>query len=422
MKILTVVIDLGKGGTQRAAQNFCEGYASLGHDSRIMAVGRDGVRREELMKEHISIWSGTGDNVLAEVSLWKPDVVHLHSIALPTDFVLVLREVCKGARFIETNVFSDFSPYTKYLDYSFQLSEWCAYNYLARGGMKSKCVIIPNPVKTQNFFKVEGAAQTAFRKKYSIPLETFLFGRVGQNLLDKWSYYLIDVFKEFCENVSDQCLLLVVNPPAQIVEYARTQDVVKRMVIIDELKGDEELRVCYSSIDTFLHIANQGESFGLVLAESLLCETAVITLNTPWSDNSQGEVVGNGVGGYCVNTVKQFVQRMTILYRDPKLREYMGRNGRTSILNRYGYKSVAARSIKLLNGVDADQTYLGLPAFKKLASQGIKYNVLTQLLLWIKLRCFGRQSHGSKAHRIINLLLRKLSGYKLRRKIIGASR
>jgi len=208
----------------------------------------------------------------------------------------------------------------------------------------------------------------------------------------------------------------VVNPPAQIIEYARIQGVIGKMVIIDEIKGDEELCRCYSSIDAFLHIANQGESFGLVLAESLLCETPVITFNTPWSDNSQAEVVGNGVGGYCVNTIEQFLFCMTKLYRDPALRKDMGKKGRTHILERYEYQAVAAKSIKLLSQAVSVKQNVSLPIFKNLELEGIKYNFLIRLLLLFKLKLFGRQAHGSKAHRSINLLIRTLSGYKSRRK------
>ena len=37
-KILTVVIDLEKGGAQRAAQNFAMGYKYLGYDSRVLYI------------------------------------------------------------------------------------------------------------------------------------------------------------------------------------------------------------------------------------------------------------------------------------------------------------------------------------------------------------------------------------------------
>ena len=53
------------------------------------------------------------------------------------------------------------------------------------------------------------------------------------------------------------------------------------MIDIAFLKDDKELSNCYSAIDIFVHAANQGESFGMVLAEAQLCQTPIITLSTP---------------------------------------------------------------------------------------------------------------------------------------------
>jgi hypothetical protein len=55
MRILTVVYNLEKGGTQRAAQNFCEGYKELGHDSKIVAAYNSGIRETELQEKGIEV-------------------------------------------------------------------------------------------------------------------------------------------------------------------------------------------------------------------------------------------------------------------------------------------------------------------------------------------------------------------------------
>ena len=41
-------------------------------------------------------------------------------------------------------------------------------------------------------------------------------------------------------------------------------------------------------MDVFAHSAQQGESFGYVLAEAALCEIPIVTMATPWADDSQG--------------------------------------------------------------------------------------------------------------------------------------
>ena len=73
-------------------------------------------------------------------------------------------------------------------------------------------------------------------------------------------------------------------------------------------------------INIFLHISKIGESFGYVIAESLLCETPVVTLNTPWADNSQSELVGNRKGGFTIFQKKNFIKAVQMLINDEKLR------------------------------------------------------------------------------------------------------
>lgn len=401
MKILNVVYDLDKGGTQRAAQNFCEAYAVLGHDSKMLATMQGGIRKDELEKENIQVWVTLSEQNLEEIARWKPNVIHLHSHGVTFKDVTILKNLCPEALFVETNVFSVPSDYSHLLDYSYQLSNWCKFLYLSRGGSKELCVKVPYPVKVTNFFKVPKEEADAFRSKYDIPEDAFLFGRVGQNFFGKWSLYLIDVFDKFNKKVSANSFLVVVNPPQEVVDYVDYLGLHNKVVIIDKLYGDEELRRCYSAIDVFLHIANQGESFGQVLAESLLCETPVITMNTPWDDNSQAEVVGNNIGGLCANTRKGFYERMKILYHDAELRQRLGKGGREHILENYDYLKVAQKSVNYIIKKGDDLSYNIPFTFQNLPKDYPKRSIP---LLWMKLH--------TKQHRLGNYLLRRMVNFK----------
>jgi glycosyltransferase involved in cell wall biosynthesis len=261
-----------------------------------------------------------------------------------------LKKNLSHAKFVETNVFSAPSEYEDILDYSYQLSNWCHYLYLVRGGSKVKSTVLPYPVKSNAFFKSKDHNCFAFREKHNIPKDAFVFGRIGQHHFAKWSLHLIDLFNKFYSEVDENCYLLIVNPPYEIIRYVNKKKV-KHVIIIDELIGDNELRDCYSSIDLFLHIANIGESFGMVLAESALCETPVITLNTPWADNSQCEVVGNEIGGKCANNLNQFYKYMVELYSKREKIRAFGMNGRTHVINKYDYLLVAENSVNMVNKV-----------------------------------------------------------------------
>jgi len=96
-------------------------------------------------------------------------------------------------------------------------------------------------------------------------------------------------------------------------------------------------------------IADQGESFGMVIAESLLCETPVVTLATPWEDNSQGEVVGNQIGGFVAANKKDVLGLVVNLIEDKQLRDRMGLAGRNRIIDLFDSKKVAADALSLID-------------------------------------------------------------------------
>lgn len=401
MKILTVVYNLDKGGTQRAAQNFCEGYLNIGHDSRIIAIYKGGLRVDELEERNIKVWAGFDEKTIKEIELWSPNVVHIHSHGMRLNDVKKLRQKLNDSIFIETNVFSDPSIYEDTLDYSYQLSYWCHYLYCARGGNEKKALVIPYPVNDRRFKKSSDNDIERFKSIHGILRDAFVFGRIGQHFYGKWSHYLIDLFSKFKDNVDKNCFLIIVNPPCEIVNYINKKKI-SNVVVIDKLVGDKALQDCYSSINVFLHIANQGESFGMVLAESLLCETPVITLSTPWGDNTQCETIGHNVGGLCAKNIKGFYLNMLELYYNENKRISLGKNGREYIKKKYGYLTVAKSSIKALS-VKENQYSCGDNFWK---NSILPFRTITYLLLKIKYRTIH-------FHKYINFILRKIALYNI---------
>ena len=399
MKILTVVKDLNKGGTQRGAQNFCEGYRNLGHSSRIYALSDAGSRKSELNRQSIHIYANDAQETFDSIREWNPDIVHIHSHDMNISVVSRLKKILPNSKFIETNVFSTLTDYTSLLDFSLQLSNWCSYLYLSRGGTPDKLRIVPYPIKTDAFYRSDKRDVLAFKQKHGLPEDAFIFGRIGQSYSGKWSLYLIDLFERFLSEVSENAYLLMVNPPSDIVHYTSSKsDILDKVVIIDTIRGDNNLRVCYSSIDVFLHMAKQGESFGMVLAESILCETPVITLNTPWGDNSQKEVVEHNVNGYCANTTSEFFSYMEDFYKGNLSLQASGRQGRKLIVDRYDHTFVASEALKV---IDKDSNYkVNFDVLLKRTYKNKADRMLMISLLFIKYKI-------KKSNRIINFLLMK---------------
>jgi glycosyltransferase involved in cell wall biosynthesis len=344
MKILTVVFDLGKGGTQRAAQNFAEAYRAEGHDSRVLATRGGGVRASELAACGVPCWTAWSPTVARNLVDWQPDLIHVHSHGVHEATFRDVVANCPGARVVETNVFSRPSPWVDLVDVSFQLSSWCEWLYQRRTRNRYPSAILPNPVNTAAFERQSQSAVETFRLEHGIPLGAILLGRVGQSHESKWSSLLIETFDRVRAGGFDAYLLLV-NPPEAIVACAAASRHAGRITVIDQIIGDIEMSVAYSAMDLFVHVADGGESFGLVLAEAMLCETPAVTLSTPWKDNSQGEVVGHNVGGIVATTRAGFIQAVIDLCGDPLRRATLGKQGRSRVLNRYDSRAVAKAAV-----------------------------------------------------------------------------
>lgn len=335
MKILTLVSDLEKGGVQRVSQNFADGYKKLGHDSRLVAVNGGGLRENELKELDIKFWLGVNDTVLSQIKRWSPDVVHIHTSGVEIEHVKLLKNISPNSIFIEKNVFSTPSKWQHLLTYSFQMSCWCEWKYNSSFRSKKNIVeIAPNPVKVEKFYPSDKQKVFDLKKNLNIPNNNIILGRVGQAFPGKWSPILIKSFELICRKYNNIFLILV-NPPLEIIKQSKNSVFKEKIKIINEVFGDNYLRDIYSMIDIFALAADQGESFGNVLAESLLCETPAVVLSTPWGDNSQCEVVGNMVGGIVALSKNGFKNGLLKLIIDKNLRIELGIKGRKRIISKY---------------------------------------------------------------------------------------
>lgn len=346
LRVLTFVTDLDKGGVQRTAQNFAEAYSELGHDSRVLALA-SGPRARGLEEAGIAVLTGLGEDTLAELQAWSPDLIHLHAHLLENGEVDRLLDVCNDARVIEKNVFSVPSTWSPRLTASHQLSNWCLRLYEERASRLSlgaRATVIPNPVDVSAFSVADEDRVDRLRAELSLPQDALVMGRIGQSFLSKWSIGLIESFEALASN--ELVHLVLVNPPTEIAVAAHRSRFASRIRIIERIDGDAQLSVAYTLMDVFVHMAEGGESFGNVLLESQLCETPVVTFSTPWADNSQVEVVRNGVGGFVATSRRGFCEATARLLTHPALRASMGKSGRRDA-QRFDRLTVAQQVIDL---------------------------------------------------------------------------
>jgi glycosyltransferase involved in cell wall biosynthesis len=369
IRVLTIVCDLGPGGTQRVAQNCAIGYKKAGLESAVLAMNGGGSREESLSITNVDLFIGGAlrkdkDSAFHLAKKWNPTVVHIHRHGR-TDLEtgLIMRDFKeRGCPILETNVFArtDYSRDRGLIDVHLHLSRWSLWKWQQWSRIVKPApigVVVPNVVDSRAFFPVPSDKSRASRKDHGIPGEAFVIGRVGQPWLGKWSGLMFDAFK-MVASIHKDVYLLLVGMPKQLRARIKLLpwNLQQRIIEIPFILGDENLRTCYSSMDAFLHASSIGESFGMVLAEAMLCGCPIITLSTPVKDNSQLEVVGHERGGLVVTNTKSMVEAMLRLYSDKVLREKFARQGAEWVRAKYDVSQVMPTLIKIIKITLASRT------------------------------------------------------------------
>ncbi len=367
MRILTVLHDLEGGGTQRVAQNFAIGFKTAGHESAVLAYATGGIRTEALRDHGIPVFIGAeriDDRGIAidQAAAWKPDIVHIHrpgDASLETDAIVRRLKNASSHRLpvCETNIFGkpDFSEDGRLIDVHLHLTRWSFWKWQqwTRGlHPRPLGVLFPNVVDDTVFFQASPSEQAEFRQQHGIPEDATLFGRIGQPIAVKWSTILLDAFERVASR-KDRCWLLLVGAPDSILHalQKRSPSVRSRVVSIPFINGDRSLRTAFSTLDVFLHASEIGESFGMVLAEALLCGTPVISLCNPLRDNGQMELVGHRRGGLLVRDTAGMARAMQDVMDNPEQGRAMGVAGGAHVRAMYATRQVLPRIVELFQSV-----------------------------------------------------------------------
>ena len=363
MRILTVVSNLDVGGAQGSAKNASLAFMEQGQQVAVLAYRGGGPRVQPMREAGLEIFVGGKqpaefDCALSAAAAWKPNVLHVHRAGhADEDIAQLIRSLrhrsSKRLAVLETNIFGrvDASDEGAGIDVHLLLTRYCLWKWRKW----SKHIrpspigaVVPNIVRNDGFFPAGDDIRNAFRTEHGIPKDAVVFGRVGQPIRAKWSHAAFEAFSRFATQRADAWFVAVGLPKAY-PKYLRTlpADVQRRIVVIDFLHGEEALRACYAGLDVFLHSARIGESFGLVLAEAMLCERPVITLSTPARDNSQCEVVGHERGGLVAANVAAMVDAMHRLAGDAHLRARLGTQGRQWCLEHYDSPMVGKMMVRI---------------------------------------------------------------------------
>jgi glycosyltransferase involved in cell wall biosynthesis len=370
MKILTIVENLGLGGTERVAQNFAIGYQNSNCETKVLATKSLGLRAEILATKNIEVFDGSKnlDACIQEINQWKPEIIHIHRPGYFNEMNGLLTALKnKDTKVIETNIFArpDYSASAHLVDAHLNLSNWCLWKWQQwTKGLHQLGVLMPNLIDCDQFIDHPQTAERSAHVQH-LPQDAIILGRIGQALFAKWDEIIFKVLEELLQK-SDKYYLVLVGLPDVLQQKLKTYSpkVQAHTLVIDPISNDKELNTLYQSFDIFLHAAQIGESFGMVLAEAHLNKVPIVTLNTPLKDNSQNEIVGHNRGGFVVSDQKHMVEAVELLAADTNLRAKFGQAGYQHILTHFERDTVSQKTLALceilLKNLDRSQTIKAL--------------------------------------------------------------
>ena len=377
MKILTIVSDLGRGGTQRVAVDVALCYQRYGHESAVLTRNGSGPRYQDLTEAGIEIFIAQEqtDNPDTpwnqQAKNWNPDIIHLHRTGHHNPVENELIKYFKSnsetpIKIIEHSHFGrcDRGPERNLIDAHIQISKWCLWRWRRWGrGLSNPPigVYIPHMVHAENFTQQDPQTILDFRDQHHIPRDAFVYGFLAQPHRSKWSPVLFESFKAVAQH--DESVYLIIAGISEELKslYADFPDHIKsRIVVLPFINGDEELQTVYSAMNTFVHSTRIGETFGFILTESMCCHTVVATMENPTRDNAQAEIVGHKRGGVVAANPKALVEAMTILKNDKELLENCQKNGREYVIEQFNQERVSQMLIALLDHVYQSKNSQGL--------------------------------------------------------------
>ena len=236
---------------------------------------------------------------------------------------------------------------------------------------------IPHAVNIKDFYPLTADEKEKCKLKYNLQGK-FVVGCVQRNQGRKMPDRLLKAFKIFSKDKPDAMLFLHTDPfdmaaPFNMVEIINRYKLNNRVVFTGMCFHNsfdyKQMNEVYNTMDIFA-MSTSGEGFGIPIIEAQACEIPPVITNYTTSqelikDNGESGLVVDLVGteeeetplihsdqvidgtltgswnverGIC--SIKDLANKMEILYKDKKLREQLGKNGRKKVTEFYNWDKV----------------------------------------------------------------------------------
>jgi len=116
---------------------------------------------------------------------------------------------------------------------------------------------------------------TQLRKRFNIPADDFVFGRIGRNDDGIFDPIGIRAWQKIVEYYP-KAHYLIMSPPPTLVKIVKEENI-PRVHFIDPSSEEDDVWAFHSAIDCMAHFRFDGETSGVAIAESLTLGNPVIT-------------------------------------------------------------------------------------------------------------------------------------------------
>jgi glycosyltransferase involved in cell wall biosynthesis len=210
-------------------------------------------------------------------------------------------------------------------------------------------VEIPNGVDTSLFRP--GLDGKSLRQEYGIPdsAQLVLFvGGLDRAHCFKGVPYLLRALAHINDSKNMAMIVGEGDMKGNFVALARDLGLADRVVFAGA-KPHEELVHCYAAADIVVLPSLPPESFGMVLVEAMACGKPVIASNLP----GVRSVVIDGQDGLLIEPrdVDGLAEKVRELLGNRRLREEMGKRGRSKVEQKYAWPRIIPRLVEVYESV-----------------------------------------------------------------------
>jgi glycosyltransferase involved in cell wall biosynthesis len=302
-----------------------------------------------IMPKHTNL-----DKVLEKIN---PDIFHVHHSGY-AEFP-AFKFLAPKAKIIETNIFGyNNSCVPNQIDLSIYVSEHVK-NLARKNGSGEKGIVLYNPTEQpKSYMTTENInlARSELRKKYNLPEDGIVLGRVGR--ADNFDPISLLAFAKL-EKKFNNVHYLVVNPCESWRKTVKNLEI-KNVTFIDKIIDDFELSKFYLGLDIYAHARHDGECCPCNIQEAMMHGLPVVS-HQSLIYNGQAEIISEAGFVVAIGDHESYYKALCELVKDgpclddkgnrTTMRKYFGKEARRRAMRHFEAETVTTKLIDIYDWV-----------------------------------------------------------------------